>query len=64
MNFKLNQALSASLRASEQILSTDFHSQHGMDQLIPLKDARDKLMDALDALSAYQATLKSKQVAA
>jgi hypothetical protein len=64
MNFKLHQAMISAHRAAEQILNTDFNAQHGMDQLIPLKDARDKLMDALDALSAYQATLKSKQVAA
>lgn len=57
MKFKLHQAQAAAMRAAEQILQTDFHSQHHMDQLIPLHDARQKLMDALDALSAYEASI-------
>jgi hypothetical protein len=58
MKFKLHQAMSAAHRAAEQILNVDFNSQHQMDQLTPLHDARQKLMDSLDALSAYEAQLE------
>ena len=63
MNFKLYQSMCAANYAVGQLMMVEFNGTHHMPQDESIKTARKYLMDALDALSSYQATLPAKEAA-
>lgn len=63
MDFKLHQSMSSANYAVSQLLNIEFKASHRMDQSASITTARKYLMDALDHLSSYQASLKKENAA-
>jgi len=65
MNFKLHKAIQAANNGVGELLTTNFYEQHmpPADHMRAIRQSWIYLMDALDAISGYQAEIDAREAA-